>query len=324
MSPRVKAQLYHSLAQLIRAGITFPRALEKLSKTARGSARGTIAQIHRGLERGKTIGEACAAAGVGGMEAAVLAAVERAGYLDRGLEELARHFEAVASARGKVIAKLAYPAFILVLGVLLLNLPLLVKQDANAYLRATVPLIGGAVAVGFVFLTVCKFLAAMAAYDSFLDGLLRLIPLIGGTRRAFAMSRFCMAYELQLGAGINVLDALQAAAVSSRSGLVRSVVARALPKVRGGEPPGALLGRGSAFDMEVVEGIVIAEDTGSLGTGLRRLAETQSEKAYHRLNALSEWIPRLIYLAVMLYVGWQIVRVYRDYFEQLKPLLEGV
>ncbi len=324
MSPRVKAQLYHSLAQLLRAGITFPRALEKLSKTARGSARGTIAHIHRGLERGKTVGEACSAAGVGGMEAAVLAAVERAGFLDRGLEELSRHFEAVASARGKVIAKLAYPVFILVLGVFLLNLPLLVRQDSDAYLRATVPLIAAAAACGMAFFILCKFLAAMAAYDSIIDGLLRMIPLIGGTRRAFAMSRFCMAYELQLGAGINVLGALQAAAVSSRSGMVRSVVTKALPKVRTGEQPGPLLGRGSAFDPEVVEGIVVAEDSGSLGSSLRRLSETQAEKAYRRLDALSEWIPRLIYVAVLIYVGWQIVRVYRDYFEQLKPLIEGV
>lgn len=320
MSPRDKAHFYHSLAQLLRAGITFPRALEKLGSTSGGIAT----RIRRGLDRGLTVAEACVAADIGGTEAAVLTAVERAGYLDRGLEELARHFTAVATARGKVLAKLAYPAFILVLGVLLLNLPVLVRSDFDAYLRATVPLLAGAAVGVALSLAIAKMLAALGVVSAFVDALLRAIPLVGGTRRAFAMSRFCTAYELQLGAGINAIDALAAAGMASRSGLVRSAVARALPQVRAGSQVGPLLAEGGAFDPEVAEGIIVAEESGTQSTSLRRLAEAQSERAHARLDALAEWLPRLLYVFVLGYVGWQIVRVYRDYLGQLQPLLEGL
>lgn len=324
MSPRVKAQLYHSLAQLIRAGITFPRALEKLSKTASGSARRTVERIRRGLDRGLTVAEACAEAEVGATEAAVLTAVERAGFLDRGLEELARHFTAIASARGKVLSKLAYPAFVLVLGIVLLNLPALVREGSDAYLRATVPLIAAIVAGAIAFGLLCQFLAVLAAASPLVDALVRAIPLVGGTRRAFAMSRFCMAYELQLGAGINVLDALAAAGLASRSGLVRSAVSRALPKVRAGEQVGPLLAESGAFDSEVAEGIIVAEESGTHGSSLRRLAEAQAERAYGRLEALAEWLPRLVYVFVLGYVGWQIVSVYRVYLGQLRSIIDGL
>lgn len=320
MSPRAKAHFYHSLAQLLRAGITFPRALEKLGNTSGGIA----ARIRRGLDRGLTVAEACAAANLGGTEAAVLTAVERAGFLDRGLEDLARHFTAVAAARGKILAKLAYPVFVLVLGVLLLNLPVLVRQDSDAYLRATVPLLAGVAAAAVVLWIACKLLAAIGAVNAPVDALLRLIPLAGGTRRAFAMTRFCTAYELQLGAGINVLDALAASALASRSGLVRAAVSRVLPEVRAGAQVGPLLAESGAFDPEVAEGIVVAEESGTHSTSLRRLAESQAGRAYGRLEALAEWLPRLVYLFVLGYVGWQIVRVYRDYLGQIQSLIEGL
>ena len=60
MSPRAKQQLYHSLAQLLRAGIPFPKALEKLNATARGSTRAAIARIRGELAAGRTVAEACA------------------------------------------------------------------------------------------------------------------------------------------------------------------------------------------------------------------------------------------------------------------------
>ncbi|MEQ1861428.1 MAG: type II secretion system F family protein [Chthoniobacteraceae bacterium] len=324
MSPRAKAQLYHSLAQLLRAGITFPRALEKLSRTLHGSARRTAAKIRAGIDSGDTVAEACAAADLGSVEASVLTAVERAGFLDRGLEQLAHHFTAVASARGRILAKLAYPAFVLVLCVLLLNLPLLVRENLDAYLLVTLPTLAAVAGCAAVLAIVCKFLGALAAVSPLVESFVRLVPLAGGMQRAFAMSRFCMAYELQLNAGINVFDALASAGLASRSALVRRAVARALPEVRAGSQVGPLLETSRAFDPDVPQAIIVGEESGTLGSELRRLAEAQAARAYARLETLAEWLPRLIYLAVMVYVGWSIVRVYRDYLGQLMKLIDGV
>jgi type IV pilus assembly protein PilC len=326
MSPRAKQQLYHSLAQLLRAGLTFPRALEKLSTTTHGATRQASARIRRSLQAGKTVAEACADARpmIGAMEAAVLTAVERAGSLDRGLEQLSAHFAAIASARGKIFAKLAYPVFVLVLGVLLLNLPMIVQQGRDAYLRTTLMLLGG-FALAVVALVLSRnFVAALATFSATADSFVRALPLIGGMQRAFAMSRFCLAYDLQLAAGINTLNALESAASASRSGLVRSAIARLIPKIRTGAQVGPLLAQTSAFDPEVAQGIIVGEESGSLDKELRRLAEDQSERAFARLNALAEWLPRLVYIGVLGYVGYSIIRVYQNYLGQIRSLIDGM
>jgi len=276
------------------------------------------------LDRGKTVAEACAAAQptIGAMEGAILTAVERAGSLDRGLEQLAAHFGALAEARGKVITKLAYPAFVLFLGVALLNAPKLVSEGVEAYLRATGIVLGVIVGAVVVVLFLRSIIAEAATFSSLAERLVRAVPLVGGMQRAFAMSRFCLAYDLQLEAGINTFDALKAGANASRSGMVRAAVRRALPDLRGGAQAGPLLARGDAFDPAVVQGILVGEESGRLDRELQRLAEEQRTIAFARLEALAEWGPRLLYLAVLGYVGWGIIQLYRGYLGQVQKIID--
>jgi len=315
MSPREKQQLYHSLAELLRAGLTFPRALDKLKATIHGSGKQVVARIARELASGRTVAEACVAARptISAMEGAVLTAVERAGSLDRGLEQLSQHFGAVATARGNILARLAYPAFLLGLGILLLNLPKLLSQGPLGYAR-TVGLLVGGIILGLFLLNVVRVMIVNAAtFSSGAERFLRLLPLIGGMHRAFAMSRFCLAYDLQLEAGINILDALKASAEASRSALVRAKVRSVLPQVSQGAQVGPLIAEGDAFDPEVTQAIIVGEETGRLDRQLQLLAVEQDRKAFKRLDALAEWGPRLTYLCILIYLGYMIVSIYANY-----------
>jgi type IV pilus assembly protein PilC len=315
MSPREKQQLYHSLAELLRAGLTFPRALEKLKATVHGSGRQVVARITREIQNGRTVAEACATARpmISAMEGAVLTAVERAGSLDRGLEQLSQHFGAVATARSQVLARLAYPFFMLGLGILLLNLPKALTQGPASYAR-TVGILFGSILLGLFLFNAARIMIANAAtFSPGAERFLRFLPLIGGVHRAFAMSRFCLAYDLQLEAGINTLDALKASAEASRSALVRKKVRSILPQVSQGSQVGPLIAEGDAFDPEVTQAIIVGEETGRLDRQLQQLATEQDQKAFKRLDALAEWAPRLTYLCILLYLGYTIVSVYANY-----------
>jgi type II secretory pathway component PulF len=315
MSPREKQQLYHSLAELLRAGLTFPRALEKLKATVHGSGRQVVAKITHEIQNGRTVAEACAAARpmISAMEGAVLTAVERAGSLDRGLEQLSQHFGAVATARSQVLTRLAYPFFMLGLGILLLNLPKALSQGPASYAR-TVGILFGSILLGLFLFNVARIMIANAAtFSPGAERFLRFLPLIGGVHRAFAMSRFCLAYDLQLEAGINTLDALKASAEASRSALVRKKVRSILPHVSQGAQVGPLIAEGDAFDPEVTQAIIVGEETGRLDRQLQQLAIEQDQKAFKRLDALAEWAPRLTYLCILLYLGYTIVSVYANY-----------
>jgi type II secretory pathway component PulF len=64
-----------------------------------------LGQLNRAIERGSTVAEAFAAQrpNVSEMEAGIVAAVERAGRLDRGLTQLAAYFGALDAARSSAL-----------------------------------------------------------------------------------------------------------------------------------------------------------------------------------------------------------------------------
>jgi len=326
LGPREKKQLYHSLAQLLRAGITFLLAVEKLSRTASPRLRRLLSRLRDSLHAGRTVAEACAEArpAIGAMEAAVLIAVERAGRLDRGLEQLAEYFGALDRAKGRILAKLAYPIFLLVFGVLVLNVPVFFARGASAFAHASIgPLAGAALLTGALGLGFTLLLDA-AVFSRAADALIRAVPVLGGMHRAFAMARFCLAYDLQLEAGVNTLDALQSAARASRSALVRSAVEGILPEVRAGSPPGPLLAATGALSLEVPEAIAIGEESGTLGTELRRLATEQQALAFSRLEGIADWLPRLAYVAILLFLAARILATFQGAMGQYQRILDGM
>ncbi len=319
---REKQSLYHSLGQLLGSGVTFPAALQRLAPSSRGGLRRLLGQLNRAIEGGSTVAEAFAAQrpGVSEMEAGIVAAVERAGRLDRGLAQLAAYFGALDAARSTAVKKAAYPIFVLHFGILSLGVQTLVTKGVGPYVREVGALFLLVYGIALVIALAVPLLSDAGATSALMDALLRRIPLIGAIRRNFAVSRFCSTYEMQLGAGVNVMDSLKAAGRASRSGLIARNVARALPEVLRGGEVAALLARGSAFPEAMLRDLSVGEQTGKLDEELDRLAEMHRRAALSSLDLLAEWGPRLIYLGVVCYIGFRIVDWYAGYMKTIEEL----
>ncbi len=321
---RAKQSFYHSLAQLLRAGVTFPSALEKLSRTTRGPLHSVINRLRSALDAGATVGEACEAqrGAISQTEASVIAAVEKGGKLEHGLEQLATYFEALAFARETVIRKSLYPIFVLHFGILSLGLPALFTGSPGVYLRQTGTIFAIIYGVALAAALLLPFLRDAGAMKPGTDRLLRAIPVIGKLRRSFAIARFCMIYQVELDAGVNVLDALTAAGRASRSGRIRAAVDAALPEIRNGAQVGPLLADSRAFPEEVTRAILIGEESGELDAELRRLAANYQTDALVRLQSAADWFTKLIYFGVVIYLGWRIVKTYEGYTSQIQQLID--
>lgn len=323
---REKQSLYHSLGQLVRSGVALDGALQSLAGTASGGQRRLLRALQKSLREGRTIGEALAAQrpGVGDLEISLVVAGERSGRLDHGLAQLAEYFGALAAAREGMLRQCAYPVFLLHFAVLLGGLPtLIVGAGLAAYLRGTLGALALIYAIVLVLALLIPLLLEAGAGSAALDALLRRLPLLGKVRRAFATARFCAAYGMQLGAGINVLEALQAAGRASRSGLVRAAVQRALPEVRAGAQVGPTLAASGAFPAEMMRAFSVGEQTGALDVELARLAAEHQAEAFRRLDTVAEWLPRLFYVAILLYVAYGIVTAYQGYFAELGKVIDG-
>jgi type IV pilus assembly protein PilC len=321
--PDAKRVFFHQLAQLLHAGIALPSALQKLERTAHGPTRALAKELHRRLESGTAAGDIFTGApGLGAMESSVLNACARGGRLDQGCTLLAEHFDQMRAARATITQKLAYPLFVLHFGVFALALPtLLAGRGLTAYLQQTLGFLAALyVAAGALFF-LGKAFAGLAAHNTLADTVLRALPAFGAARRSFALSRFCAIYEIQIEAGINAVDSLATAGAASRSALMAGSVAHALPAVRRGEKPGDLLDA-RVFTDELVNALRIGESSGNLDAELRRLADENRRRALGRVAMLSEWLPRLIYCAVLLYLGWQIISFYKGMFAEYNKLID--
>ena len=326
LSLRDKQSLYHNLGQLVRSGVPFPSALDNLARTTRGSTRGVIRRLKDNVSSGKTVGESFARQrpAVGEMEVGVIAAVERAGKLEQGLAQLSAYFGALEQARRGILKKCAYPAFVLHFGVFTLSLKtLLFGGGLAAYLKATFGFLALLYGIALVIALLVPLLRDAGSKSAALDSLLRMLPLVGGIRRALSTSRFCATYEMQLDAGINVIDALQAAQRASRSGLIRAAVERAIPEVRGGAQVGGLLAASGAFPEPMIRSFCVGEQTGELDAELKRLAAEYQAEGLARIETLAEWLPRFFYIAILFYIGYGVVTWYQNYLHQAMSIMDS-
>lgn len=321
---RQKQSLYHSLRQLVRSGIPFPKALDKLAGTTRGDGRRLIDAARKSLQAGHTVGEAFAAQPsiVSQLEIAVVSAVEKSGQLERGLSELSLYFGALNQARQSVIKRCLYPAFLLHFGILILNAPTVFTKDLQHYLRDVGTAFFFVYGVALIVALAVPLLRDFGAVNGLFDRLINAVPVIGTIRRSFALSRFCTVYGLQLDAGINVIDSVMTAGRSSRSGSVCSAVHSVMSELRGGSQVGPLLAASGAFPSDLTQALIVGEETGSLDDELRRMSAEFREKALSSLETFADWLPKFIYIGTVLYLAWKIVGIMQGYYSQLGKLME--
>jgi hypothetical protein len=127
------------------------------------------------------------------------------------------------------------------------------------------------------------FLLRLARANPGLDRALGAIPLLGKLRRHLALSRFCATYEMQLQAGINVMDSVRAAGDSSQSARIQSTIARLIPEMRSGTSLGTLI------------------------TGEGAWAGYYQKTAVDALETLGAWISRLVYVVIAAYFVYSII-----------------
>jgi general secretion pathway protein F len=226
------------------------------------------------------------------------------------MKQLADSYAAFAKARALIFGKAAYPIFVLHFGIFALALPTLLSAGLPPYLRETGLSLLVFYAIVGVALLLGPILRNAGSINPGADRMLRMLPLLGKIRRAFALARFCLVYDLQLGAGVNVFDALQTAGRASRSGLILQAVERAIPEVRAGAQVGALLAVSNAFPSEMMRTFLVAEETGELDRELPRLTEEYQAEALRRVETAGDWLSKFIYLAIMLYLAWSIIDTY--------------
>jgi type II secretory pathway component PulF len=322
---RDKERFYHELAQLSNAGVTVPAALQSMQVASHGSYRRMLNQLHRAITHGATLGEALQKTpAISSFEAAVVRASERAGQIVRACNYLERYFARLDRLRSALWRRSLYPLFVLHLAVFVIALPrvLLTGGGLQEYLWMTVGFLIAlyAALAGICMLAIVAHRAAVK--HRVIDRVFGLVPIAGRLRRDLSTAAFCMTLDIQFDAGVNVLESVHRAAAASQSAIFAWAGEKAGSHIRNGEQLGAALAHTRVLPKELWRRVQLAEQTGNLDEELPQLAAEYQAFAESRIDMLAEWGSRLIYVGVMLYLGWQILDLYRGVLQTYSEVLE--
>lgn len=308
----IRGDLFHQLAALEDAGVPFDRALGALR--APPAARDRLAQMRRQIALGVPIAEAGRASGLfTPLEAALVQAAASAGSPARTYRSIAGHCVRQAARVKRMKSRMLLPAAIVVVAAITQPLPMLIAGEIGAigYLfRCLLPL--ALIAVGArLFTELPRHLSAdsPAMRDLPIDGLLPQLPLFGPIYERRSVRDFCESLGLMLEAGMPILQALPQAVQTMHSVDLRAQFARIAPHIEGGGSLATAFVGQSFPGKAVAQALVVAgEGSGQLPAMLTRYADAETAAIEAFDNAVAQWVPRIVYWLVALYIAYGIVR----------------
>lgn len=327
LSSRDKARLYHELGTMLASGFHLDRGLDLLlAQKPPAPRRRWLEGLRTGLRDRLGVAESLAkhnAGTVTDLEQGLIAAGERGGRLDAACKHLAEYFELRRQSTSRALGALIYPLILAHLGALFPDLS-----------RA---MVGGGLSGAFAgaplrLLVLWALLAALgtiavawsraAVRSSSADRLLRLMPLVGSIRGHWALARFAQVMRTGLLAAMRISETLRLAGAASQSALMDRAARVAADAIdAGGDFSGSLRAAGG-FPAEFVNSMEMAEQSGTLDHELGRWAEAEVALAARAQDRAAEWLPRIFYVLVVLYVASRILGMFGAYYGQLGRMLE--
>lgn len=237
--------------------------------------------------------------------AAIIDAGEAGGFVPKALRLAADGIAAARARRRRALLALAYPAFLVAAGAVILPLPLLFSDGLGAWVKVALPIeVALAATLGLVFVVVPRLPRRMRQQ---LTGALTRVPFIG-----------VIVVEDARAAGLDILGALLGAGASLTSSLPAAVRATGLPARfnlarvegvvhRGGTLADALA-QGGLVDDSRAGLVALAERTGTLDKTLPLLAKEAGEIARRRFTALLGLFGLACFFAVAAVIGVAAVR----------------
>ena len=326
--PRQKSLFHAEMAKLLEAGFDIRKAADAMRATRLPRAQESLLDhLSRGLDEGRTIADALAAdrAAVGEIERHMLRAGERGGRLAQAFRHLADYFEMIAQARAEILKSRVYPLVMLHLGLVLAAVPgtaILDGLDAGELLPRVLRNLAVAYGMAAVLAFLFRLLWSWAARGAVADRVLLRVPWLGRARRDLAMARFCHVYHACLLSGLPMVETVRVATRAARSGMLLDAGESLAAAAASGHPLGpAFLGCG-AFPPAFARSYATAEEAGALDTDLERWARLYQAEAMASLRRAAVALPKFLYLLILLFVGWRIVRFYTGYFQGLEKIME--
>lgn len=319
MRAKDRARLFYEIAKLLEAGVSFSGAMGVVTRHWK-SAR--MAEWAAGMEKklsdNVSVAEAFAADPRARVwEVNLVRAGERSGQIEAVFSQMAVYYERMGLAESRIFKASVYP--------LMLAHVVIFLDFVKVWFTA--PGLSAWYHFGFrlsllwavllaVWLAV-GFVVRVSQTSWQVDRVLDWLPLLGAVRRSWALARFASVFSAGLRAGLLVTETIQLACTASGRALVELCSSRAVESIQMGGTVGETLGATGLFPEAFVAAVSTAEQAGGLDREMGRLAAWQWSIAEDRVRRLEEWLPKIGYFMVMLWMVFNIFSSFQKYLSYL-------
>jgi general secretion pathway protein F/type IV pilus assembly protein PilC len=327
--PRIMASTYGQLSALLGSGVPLLRSLEVIrEQTPHKNLATVLDDVHSRVQEGSTLADAMAKhpRAFGELSTSIVRAGGEGGFLEEALDRLAKFTEQQDELKSKVVGAMAYPIFLFVVGLIVVNVLIIFFVPSFEDLFANLRERGELPAVTDILLSLSNLLRTYGIFvlagliiigmiirsrlqteegRAWLDRWRLKVPMVSSIYLSLAVSRFCRVLGTLLNGGVPIVRSLEISADSTGNRVLSTAIREAAENISAGEALAAPLSASGHFPADVVEMIAVGEQSNNLETVLPHIADTLERDTWRRLDLfvrLLEPIMLLILAAVVLAV----------------------
>jgi type II secretory pathway component PulF len=317
------ATTYSQLADLLRSGVPLLRSLEVIQKqTSQSSLKAVLTEVHRRVEDGATLADSMVRFQeiFGEMAVSMVRAGGEGGFLEEALARVAEFTEAQDDLKKRTAGAVAYPAFLAVVGTLVVTVlvvffvPKFSELFARLRERGELP----AVTEGLLAVSAAlrswpgPLILATLVFGGYgarrwmrtdrgrwwRDRLRLRLPLAGPIFLGLAVSRFCRVLGTLLHNGVPILRSLEISRDATGNKVLAAAIGEATENISAGQPLAGPLGASGQFPPAVVEMIAVAEQANNLENVLLSVADSLERRTWRRLDLAVRLIEPMLLLVL--------------------------
>ena len=324
------ADLYIQLARMEDAGISHAQAFKILIETGNPLSL-KLYKATNYLKPGRSIAESGFRAGLfNQLDRELITAGEFSGKLGDIYQQLARYYGDKARHIRKIKSHLFFPLSILFLALLIQPIPALFVGSITAmqYILSSF----GA----FAYILLLMYIVWRLPFW-LTEGALRFLglrqviyqlqltlPLIAPWFIRRQVKEFLLILGLMLDAGVPILEAMPKAANTVKNAILAKHIKAASYSMQTGRNLTEALMQIKEFKSSTLQIVAIGEQSGKLASSLLHFAKLEAEAISLQEEMLAQWLPRLIYTVITVWMAYSIIAAYQAYFSVLDQTISSL
>ena len=313
---------YAQMADLLRSGVPLLRTLDVIQRqTSHAGLKSILVEVHRRVEDGSTLADAMIPFQpvLGEMAVSMVRAGGEGGFLEEALARVAHFTETQDDLKKRTMGAVAYPAFLAVVGTVIVivlivffvpkfaelfarlrergELPLVTEwllATSDGMRRWGLPLLGLLAAGGWWL----RHWLRTDAGRWWSDGIRLRVPLAGAVFLGLAVARFCRVLGTLLHNGVPILRSLQISKDATGNRVLASAIGEATENISAGQSLAGPLGASGKFPPVVVEMIAVAEQANNHEKVLLSVADSLERTTWRRLDLTVRLIEPIMLLTL--------------------------